>query len=245
MGLDSYYGSKSLDAIKKEFFNQMSYEELVEKVNETMKVSTRDIDQKWVRENEAKDMIYDEPKKEPLPQFQEMELDKDIQDMLDGKKNGVITPNQTRDEQKAKEANINYINELDDLINSIGSAFDEPKIEDNSAIIQEIKSSIDKKSNYIQSELSQLYNNETIQAKANDLRQDLTQIMSLNMNDLDTLQKQEKELDELISRITKVQALANEIKVAEELKAQQALINANINSLQNNPTQEQGTVRGR
>ena len=245
MGLDSYYGSKSLDAIKKEFFNQMSYEELVEKVNETMKVSTRDIDQKWVRENEAKDMIYDEPKKEPLPQFQEMKLDKDIQDMLDGMKNGVITPNQTRDEQKAKEANINYINELDDLINSIGSAFDEPKIEDNSAIIQEIKSSIDKKSNYIQSELSQLYNNETIQAKANDLRQDLTQIMSLNMNDLDTLQKQEKELDELISRITKVQALANEIKVAEELKAQQALINANINSLQNNPTQEQGTVRGR
>ena len=143
MGLDSYYGSKSLDAIKKEFFNQMSYEELVEKVNETMKVSTRDIDQKWVRENEAKDMIYDEPKKEPLPQFQEMELDKDIQDMLDGMKNGVITPNQTRDEQKAKEANINYINELDDLINSIGSAIDEPKID--SKIEEKIEPKIEQK----------------------------------------------------------------------------------------------------
>lgn len=260
MALDSYYGSKSLetakkdslDSIKKLYFDKLSFESLIDDIEKTMKesrtvdrTSVHGIDQEWVRKNEGKDMIYAEPSKEPAEEeFQEMKLDKDIQAMLDRMDNAIIGQNKntTRDVQAATVARDNYINELENLYNSIGSAFEESKPkEDFTAQIEEVKQSINKKSEYIRSELSNVYNNATVIAKRDELRQDLDTIMSQNNNDLDDLQNQEQQLDDLISRFAKLQTIADEIKATDDFKAQQqGIMNNNIITYQNNLVSKYG-----
>ncbi len=92
---------------------------------------------------------------------------------------------------------------------------------DYSAVINEVKANIEKKYNFVQSEISQLYNNATVQAKGAELKADLDKIMSNNAVDLDDLKQKEKQLDELISRLSKLETIADEIKTTDNFNINQ------------------------
>lgn len=92
---------------------------------------------------------------------------------------------------------------------------------DNTALIEELNSRIDKKYNHLVSELSNLYNSEVINQEANVIRGDLQSLMDIKERSLEELTKVDAVLNSLISRFAKLSQKADEIKTTDDFRINQ------------------------
>ena len=97
----------------------------------------------------------------------------------------------------------------------------EPVVVDNTALIEELNSKIDKKYNRLISELSSLYNSEVINQEANVIRGDLQSLMDIKERSLEELTKVDDALNSLISRFAKLSQKADEIKTTDDFRINQ------------------------
>lgn len=97
----------------------------------------------------------------------------------------------------------------------------EPLVVDNTALIEELNSRIDKKYNRLLSELSNLYNSEVINQEANVIRGDLQSLMDIKERSLEELTKVDDALNSLISRFAKLSQKADEIKTTDDFRINQ------------------------
>lgn len=97
----------------------------------------------------------------------------------------------------------------------------EPVVVDNTALIEELNSRIDKKYNRLISELSSLYNSEVINQEANVIRGDLQSLMDIKERSLEELTKVDDALNSLISRFAKLSQKAEEIKTTDDFRINQ------------------------
>ena len=127
------------------------------------------------------------------------------------------------DEIKQREEEL--LNKLDKTIKAFG--IDDPTNDissqtiDYTAVINELKANIDKKYNFILSSVDQLYNNEEVQEKGNEIKQEVQKVMSDKSEDLDDLQRKEQELNRIISTLSKVEIKADEIKQTDDFNIKQ------------------------
>lgn len=97
----------------------------------------------------------------------------------------------------------------------------EPLVVDNTALIEELNSRIDKKYNRLLSELSNLYNSEVINQEANVIRGDLQSLMDIKERSLEELTKVDDALNSFISRFAKLSQKADEIKTTDDFRINQ------------------------
>lgn len=97
----------------------------------------------------------------------------------------------------------------------------EPLVVDNTALIEELNSRIDKKYNRLLSELSNLYNSKVINQEANVIRGDLQSLMDIKERSLEELTKVDDALNSLISRFAKLSQKADEIKTTDDFRINQ------------------------
>ena len=97
----------------------------------------------------------------------------------------------------------------------------EPLVVDNTALIEELNSRIDKKYNRLLLELSNLYNSEVINQEANVIRGDLQSLMDIKERSLEELTKVDDALNSLISRFAKLSQKADEIKTTDDFRINQ------------------------
>ena len=97
----------------------------------------------------------------------------------------------------------------------------EPVVVDNTALIEELNSRIDKKYNRLVSELSSLYNSEVINQEVNVIRGDLQSLMDIKERSLEELTKVDDALNSIISRFAKLSQKAEEIKTTDDFRINQ------------------------
>lgn len=112
------------------------------------------------------------------------------------------------------------------IMDPVSSTKEEPTLQeavviDNTELIEELNSRIDKKYNRLVSELSNLYNSEIINQEANVIRGDLQSLMDIKERSLEELTKVDATLNNLISRFAKLSQKADEIKTNDNFRINQ------------------------
>lgn len=254
MALDSYRTRetkkivekpKTAEELRKEYRKQL--ELLMQMTNELAREFNSDIDQKWVRENEGKEVRYNSitqtPQTQQVSQNQSQERNKDdeyldeyISRLISGNKSQTSELQPELQSMNQVQQDITPANEITESIvkplvepsriDPVSPPKEEPKpqetvVIDNSALIKELNNRIDKKYNRLLSELSNLYNSEVINQEASFIKNDLQSLMDIKNRSLEELQKVDEALNSLISRFSKLSQKAEEVKATDDFRINQ------------------------
>lgn len=208
-------------------------------------LSSMDIDQKWIKKNETKEFSFSSKN---ASEQQDDEIKSVVREMdkvssfgkVDKQKNDL---NKNNDIYKEWDELIDYwsqekekINKQDktdiellkaseeshakekENLNKEENKIEENVLQDNSILIKELNDRIDKKYNRLILELSNLYNSEVINKEADILKNDLQSLMKVKDQSLEDLKKVDDELNNIISKFSRLSQKSEGTKKTDNFK---------------------------
>lgn len=216
----------------------------VDETDKTIIRQNSDLDQQWIRENESSEMRHifaNQNQQSNSQQSVDKELDDIIKKMQQSSSSQSSTPDTSTPTLETTSSSIpssptppnNPIPEQPVPKETIQI--------DNQELISQLSSNIDKKHQFLNSQLGNIYNSSLLQPDVQAISSDLKNIMDIKDRSLDELRKVDSALDSLISRFAKLSQKADEIKATDDFRINQQIEQMKIlESYQNDLTNRYG-----
>ncbi len=192
-----------------------------------------DIDQRWIKEHEAKEIKWTSTKpKEPQKYQNHLRQLHDLLDSLPKNDESSSLMEEVKVEKKEEASNEQPITEspseesfeesspIKPQISAATPIQEEIKEEifsiDNSPLIEQLNININQKYNHLSSQLSNIYSSALLTDEIQSITSDLQGLMDIKNKSLEELQKIDNTLNDLISRFNKLSERANEIRISDE-----------------------------
>ncbi len=181
--------------------------------DETKVQQNSDLDQQWIRKNEGSET---RPLFANQPSNSAQSLDDEFDEIINElqSSNSPKTP-VTKPTLEPTPSSFSSPTPTEPIL-------EQPVIQiDNQELISKLSSNIDKKHQFLNNQLANLYNSALLQQDVQTISSDLKNIMDIKDRSLDELRKVDSALDNLISRFAKLSQKADEIKATDDFRIDQ------------------------